>query len=346
MKKGGSIFPDLYPSFAFGYAEPSSAWRIYKSASVAIKELLSALFLRYKDAMLVVPAYVCADVINVINEISVAHVYVDLDDSLDMDLNALQDVHLQYREKTIIILGVAIFGVHLRDYKKLFPNSIVIEDRSQGLLRESSTADYQITSVNKGKLTTCFGGGILMSKSIDELDLPPARCRQNLAQFYLHVVFSWLQTRSYLVNLVYKGMFPLVRFMINNRNRKLETCGVSRKKERWIAFSLANVTHSERSNRVSRLMAMIPSSYQYDLLPAQPLLRFPVKSALHSLAVLPGVMLGSIYADSVSFAERHMNVVFPKSRELCQAVLLPTHALLNEKWFSQLRELLSSGAPL
>ena len=151
----------LYPYSGLNF------WSYIDSELIFLDSARSALLMivkQYKNAIFLIPSYTCPTVIFALDQENVKYNFVDVDDTLDFNINDLNTVIKTYKNHQIILIPTSLFGIKIRDYKKLYPQYIIIEDRAQTIIDSKSMADFQIVSFGKGKMVSGFSGGAIYDK--------------------------------------------------------------------------------------------------------------------------------------------------------------------------------------
>ncbi len=285
------------------------------------------------------PCYTCPTVVqSVLGQTDEVN-FVDLDEGLDFDLKDLERVRSAIPPGCrVVLLPTHLFGVPTRDYKKLYPDCTIIEDRAQSMLSPDSTADFQVGSFGRGKLIGTWNGGVIRAKDPRSLAdayraLPPQRdfaraYALSLAQVVISkYLWSWLERT------------PL------NPERGPEQaeppCPVRRStglKTRWMANGLTTFDPARRLAIGRTYREGIRPELQYALGERLPLLRYPVKAGAHSAQLLSRSGLSQLrsYRRTYEIAKQRRAVALEGGHRLAyQSWFLPQHELLSDAYVEE-----------
>jgi hypothetical protein len=320
--------PPLFPESSFGRAKVESltGLHFFESARQALQALATELERQYGRVLYVLPAYTCDSVIASLLAIGADMAFVDVDGSLDFNLDELGEIVDQSTHVQIVLVPTSLFGAPIRDYKGRFPQLLVLEDRAQSLLSPTSTADFQMVSLGVGKQVSTFGGGALYSPrmALNFAGLPKVQrsfIAGAFAQFAMTQGLKWLWPVLALVQARSVGRERAIAEFAARTPRLL---GGS--KARWIGHCLQAMDVQRRVELSNRYRDRLPPPLQFDIPAGVPYLRYPVRASLR----LTGVSAGSMYHNAVTFSEQHRHRECPGARQLLACSLLPTHRLVSQ----------------
>ncbi len=309
----------------------------FNSARASLKFLLQQIVKNRSDTVCLIPAYTCPTVLHAIKEVNIKYDFVDIDNSLDFNIQKLNEKIDFYKLKNIILIPTSLFGINLRDYKSIFPNIVVIEDRAQAMFNKNSTANYQILSFGKGKIISSWSGG-----AIYPLD-------DNLHKEYLKLKeeksFLLDYTKSILLTIIAKYFWYFIEKSPLNPEKKskmdfvpIETLRLSTKKIEWLSTSITSYNISKRVSISNSYLQKIDSSLLFDLDQNIAYHRFPIKCDLN----LTGVSQLLPFREVLKEAQTLNKDEFTGANELAKASLLPVHQLVNKRHIDSIVEILNN----
>ncbi len=271
------------------------------------------------------PAFTCPTMIDTLEAERAEYNFIDIDDSLLFEKEDLQEIIHRYGEENCALVATSLFGTELPNYKVMFPNAVIIEDRAQSLIEESSKANFQFTSFGKGKLVSGFGGGALKTED-----------KYLISEYHrLSVRNGFLSSYAMVLlnHIILKHFWFLVEILRLNRKGKhrSEKRGISRiadLKIRWILNSIRTLDTAHRRSITDYYLQNIRRKYLFDLKQNRPYLRMPVKKVIDIKGMGISRMEGYRYA--------YQNAVRKRGKELMgcrrlafESSFLPTHDLVT-----------------
>ena len=313
--------PPLIPHVGYGRTPLPPGWLFFGAARQALKFLASRLRSEHPDLVFVVPAYTCDSVIQAIDESGAGLDFADVDASLDMDMPSLQEALARHTGKPVALVPTPLFGAPVRDYKRLFPDCIVIEDRAQTVPDPGSRADYQLLSFGPGKQVSGMGGGALIGGQ--GLQAPHLALETEcgaLKHMAMAMVGNFLLGPGWSL----AGQRVAQRHGqegLEKQSRDIIPVRLCDGRAQWISSSLATWDATQRLSIVDRYHAGTAPEHRFDIPTGLPYLRYPVRTQV----VGAGVSSGDMYERVVARAEDTLGRPLPGARALAQASLLPTH---------------------
>lgn len=158
--------------------------------------------------------YNCHTVINAIWQAGCKPVFVDVTDSMTIDMEDLA----RKREQMQVLIVTHLFGIvnDVKEIKRLYPDLIIIEDCAHCFEHEID-GEFGVYSVGQGKFPSIGDGGILMVKGerlkvIGELyDSLPSYSQKQEAKLYLRL---WMKAMMYS-----KGLYWLTRKLKQGKSK-------------------------------------------------------------------------------------------------------------------------------
>ena len=322
--------PPLLPEVVLGWSSPPPDHvAFFGQARQGLLVLVEHLLRERASRVFVLPAYTCPSVPQAIEQGGGRCVFVDLDDSLDFDWGDLTQQLRVFDPKDVVLLATSLFGAPVRDYKRLFPAALVVEDRSQSVFDPERKADFQVLSFGPGKMLSLGGGGGLVGR----LSLPSQllQCKtQSLWRLPLAVLRTVVQDQVFKQRWIYRWVAPLLPLLLKNsgHNDTIEPAIMHPWHARWAWFAMRRVPLERRKDVGHQWLKALPSAMCYDVPTNTPWLRLPVK-----LTKVPaGLMDGSMYADTVQKAQAARQQVLLGAQRLVACGLLPVHAGVRPAW--------------
>ena len=267
----------LYPYTSFKIRDLYKPENIYffNSGSAALFFVVLFIKSKYKDSVFLLPAYTCPSVVNVLVKAKVVFDFVDLNESLDFDLNDLKVVVKKYINKKVILIPTSLFGAKIRNYKSVFEEFIIIEDMAQSYPDLYTEADFRIFSFGKGKMISSYSGGALLTNyDINKIYTELIVIDDFLKSFFL----------ANLTNFILKYFYKLIEISpLNpekNEHFKLEDVYIyrlSNMKKKWILTSIEDVDLSRRVKNSNYYLETFDKNLLFNLSSNIPYLRMPVK---------------------------------------------------------------------
>lgn len=313
--------PPLIPHVRYGFRHPHPDWLFFGAARQALKFLARNLLSEKPSLRFVLPAYTCDSVVQALGEAGAPMTFVDIDDTLDFDQTGLSDAMARLSGAEVAIISTPLLGAPVRNYKALYPECVVIEDRAQALPDADSHADFQLFSFGPGKQISGMGGGALQGAMSLRRQHGALESECNVAS---HMALSLAG------NLLLGPAWSLVGQKVTERHtanaldkeaRSIELFRLCDTRARWISHSLSTWDGAGRSRTSDTYRNLIPPTLQFDLPPGRPYLRFPVRAQLKA----PGVSSGRMYEKVVQRAEASAGRTLPGARAIMEASFLPTH---------------------
>ena len=158
--------------------------------------------------------YNCHTVMNAIWQAGCKPVFVDVTDSMTIDMEDLA----RKREQMQVLIVTHLFGIvnEVKEIKRLYPDLIIIEDCAHCFEHEID-GEFGVYSVGQGKFPSIGDGGILKVKGdrlkvIGELyDSLPSYSRKHEAKLYLRL---WMKAMMYS-----KGLYWLTRKLKQGKSK-------------------------------------------------------------------------------------------------------------------------------
>ncbi len=320
---------------------PYSGFDFYSSIDtklVFLDSARSALFLIAKtlsDSIFLIPSYTCPTVWNALEQAGVKYDFVDLDDELDFDLHDLSFMMKKYENSKIVLVPTSLFGAKIRDYKKLYPKLMIVEDRAQGIVDLSYNPDFQIISFGKGKMISGFYGGAIYDKY--------HILEHNIKLLNINREFF----KSYFLSIVQK-IVSRIWFVIENTKydpeesvklhiEKITPSLLSKVKTKWILNTINNTDYSHRIKISNFYLEHIKKEYLYNIKSNTPYLRMPIKKNIS----FSGVSKIRDFHETFFNANRKKNKDQIGARQLVEGVYLPTHNLVTIAYAKKIVELIN-----
>ncbi len=291
----------------------------------------SAIYLiakQFSEHTFLMPAYTCPTVWSALEQAGVRYDFIDIDESLDFDLEDLHNVLEKYGGANIALIPTSLFGSSIRDYKVLFKDFLIIEDRAQGIQSNNTNADFQVFSFGKGKMFSGFGGGgILCRQEIEGLrELPQ---KDDFMQSYLLSLAQKAISRVW--GIIEKTPFdPEKSTHLTVDAIQPEKLG--KRKARWILNTVYNADFAHRVMLSNYYLNSIKREYLFDLKGDTPYLRIPIKKEFRS----SGVSKMRDYHETYERACQKRGRVLEGAKKLVQGCFLPTHDLVSMQYAEEI----------
>lgn len=326
------MLPPLYPYSSFWFLNriPENSF-FFNSGQSGLILILQVLKKRYENLIFLLPAYTCSSVVKALVFAKVEYNFVDLDEELGFEDEDLREMIHKYDGMKIALISTSLFGSKIKNYKEIFQECIVIEDRAQSfpyLLLNS--ADYQFFSFGRGKMVSSGGGGAVVTDDIefkklyDKLDTDTT--------FVTSYIFSLLQKpiSKYFWRYFNKFLKEDVKdTSIKIVVKDISVLKMSQVKIKWLLNSIKYANINNRINISDYYFKSIDKKYLYELSGSIPYLRFPIKKNV------TGSGISSMnYADTLYEAKKLRNdkrFLIPTMLAE-QSSMLPTHDLVEKDY--------------
>ena len=290
-----------------------------------------------KTRVFVLPAYTCPTVPQAVEQAGGRCIFVDIDDALDFDWVDLTEQIAAFDPCDVVLLATSLFGAPIRDYKQLMPQSVVVEDRSQSVYDPSCRADYQILSFGPGKLLSLGGGGALVGRPLNlPLDHWPTQSAWRLPWM---ITRTFIQDQVFKHRLMYRVVAPLLPHLLKNsgHNDAIHPVRMHPWQARWAWCAMRRVNLGHRTALGLQWKSILPKEMQFGVTEPTPWLRLPIKLK-HPPA---GLMLGSMYLETVEKAQKVRKRVLQGSQQLLGCAFLPVHETVATDWMVAVAMLLA-----
>lgn len=337
--------PPLYPEVSYGFGGPlPSHVMFFGSGRQALKFLALRLLETDASLLFVLPAFTCETVIQAISEAGGEITFVDVADDLDWDLEDWQRVQDAHPDRRFVLVPTSLFGAPLRDYKTLFPQAWVVEDRCQATEDTASRADFQILSFGRGKLVSAMGGGALLgdvSAFAAAHAALPLHCRPFTAMLASLVMEQLVLRRGWrwLHRWMDKGADAPQPSGLSTQVIRVKALCI--RHAQWIFHSIQHAKLASRVRWADRYAREIPAVHRFAISSGLPYLRYPVKGRHR----LPGASSGEMYRLTWRMAEENRGRAMPGAARLVQCTMLPTHALVTTDHAQHCADVLKSAPP-
>jgi len=264
------MIPPIYAETTLNFFTKSDRrYHYFQSA----RESLVFLLLGLEIDVLLIPSYTCPSVLESLKSVDIDYDFVDLDEDLDFSIEDLEFLIDFYSAKKIALLATSLFNACIRDYKRLYPNLLVIEDLTQSLPVYKQSGDFAIYSFGKSKFLSAFGGGMLEGIVQDDMYKKlPYKC--SLFTDYILSVVSQTVLRYGWNSLYMCYEKQKQKEYVFHKIEPKRICDI---KSRWINGLLksSNLSHRERIS--TKYIESIDSSMQFSIPSGKAYLRIPVK---------------------------------------------------------------------
>ena len=342
-------YPPLYPYSDFNFKEIKNLNNImfFASARDALFLIIQTLKESYKNLIFLIPAYTCHSVIESLERAKVNYNFIDLDESLDFNLNDLNYMLNKYFNKKVILIPTSLFGIRIRDYKKLYNDIIIIEDLAQSTFNYKSKAEFQFVSFGRGKLISAWNGGGVISNNL--------LFRKKYNQLNRNIKDNFL--KSYFLSNIQKIISKYFWFFIENSFLNPENVNIkkieielkindnkilklSNKKINWILHSIKNVNLKHRKELSNYYLNKISTKYLFNLNRNNNTiyLRFPVKKIIKKSGVSFMKDYRFTYEKAKELRDRELKIAKQLAYETS---FLPTHNLITLNYVKKLVDLLN-----
>jgi len=328
-----SLVP-LYPhsGYKFSFKKDSKLLFLDSGRSAL---LLAVNILKNSNEKLVflLPAYTCYSVIDVMEQASVAYDFVDIDDSLQFDSNDLAQMINRFSDSMVVLLPTALFGIRLKNYKKLYPYVKIIEDLSHSFIQyKYPESDFAFTSYGRGKMISAWSGGALASLS------------HEANEYYLRLATSHDFFCSFLLVLIQKVVSRYFWALIENtrfdpernslhHSEKIVMKRLGLIKSAWIKASLVSFNYVAHKEVVKKYQSSIHKEYQFNLGELMPYIRVPIKKKIY----MSGVSHIDTYAQTYKLASKKRDTTLSGAKLLVEGVsFLPTHNLVRKEYIREI----------
>lgn len=280
------------------------------------------------------PSYTCPTVLKSVLGQTEDYNFVDLDEDLDFELEDLQRVLAEVPAGCrVVLLPTHLFGIPTRDYKKLYPDFLVIEDRAQSVISPGSTADFQIGSFGRGKLIGAWNGGVILAKDpgiTEAYRRVPAQ-----RDFFKSYTLSFAQVliSKYLWSLLERTPLNPERRVGQEQQPSLPLRRAAGLKTRWMTNGLAAFDPGRRLAIGGAYRQGIRLELQYALGNKLPLLRYPIKIGQLNQKVLSRIGLSQLKSYRLTYEiarQRRGRTLEGACRLAYQSCFLPQHELLSD----------------
>lgn len=318
--------PPLYPTVHYGFSPDLPEHALFLGSGREAMAFLARQLLReQRDSVFVLPAYTCETVTAAVEGEGgrVVFVDVDVDERLDLHLADLEEVLHQHRDARPVLVPTSLFGAPVRDYKRLYPQAVVVEDLCQAVWPAAPLrADYAFLSFGMGKLVSGMGGGALLGAGVERWReahqaLPPLDAWVSamggsvvLRQLVLRWAWRWFQARLDAAETAAVPPTAIAPRRLSDR------------RARWVNHSRQQAQWAERIALADHYARSIPERARFDLPTGLPYLRYPVRQSMG----LPGCSSGRMYEQTWRRAEMQRGKALPGAQALVECGLLPTHA--------------------
>lgn len=306
---------------------------------------LASFLLKRGNYFFIIPAYTCPTVIKSIAAHTHNYTFIDIEENLGFredDLNeVISTIPSHYK---VALLATSLFGVSIRNYKKIYPDFTIIEDRAQTTIDLDSEADYQILSFGKGKLISAWSGGAVVTTDTTIKAAYDALPTEH--DFLKSFTNAWLQV------IVSRFFWPLInKTPVNPEKTKhhvLKTPPIKKmslRKKRWLTNSMKAFDSLRRVEIATYYENNINGAFRYALEGKIPLLRYPIKSEHinNNLYNLCGISRMIGYRTTCEQAQAKRSKTLEGSAALAyHSIFLPMHALANNAYIEKVVKIVNS----
>jgi len=326
--------PPLYPysGYKFEFKESQHMY-FFNSGRSAFYFAVNVLKAKNDNLIFLLPAYTCYSVVDVMNQSGVEYNFVDIDNSLQFDKNDLEQMLDLYSNKSVVLIPTALFGIRLKNYKKMYPSIKVIEDLSHSLIEyKYKESDFAFTSYGKGKMISAWGGGVLfgLDTEIDEYytSLP----YENF--FLFSFIFTQIQKiiSKYFWFLLEKSKYNPEKNLLHV-SEEIAIKRLDKIKSAWIKGSLDKFDSNTTKETVFKYQNNISKEYQFELGEIMPYIRFPVKKKIFK----SGISHIYSYTKTYAVARKKRKLELSGAKLLAHDVsFLPTHSLISKEYIKEI----------
>ncbi len=332
-------FPPLYPHSSFDFSKKQNNKNIlfFNSARSGFYLIIETLKEMYENIIFLIPTYNCYSIIASLESAKVEYNFIDLDESLNFDLNDLEFMINAYSNKKIVLVSTSLFGAKLRDYKSIYKNILVIEDLAQSTFNYNNNAGFSFVSFGKGKMISAWsGGGVITNNEL-------------FIEKYDKLIIKNEFFKSYLLSNMQKIISKYFWFFIEKsplnpeKNHKLEFYNqelfkLSNKKINWILNSIESLNLNHRIEISNYYLNNISKEFLFDLESNTPYLRLPVKKIINK----SGISFMKDYEATYQKAKIFRDKEFEIAKKLAyNCSFLPTHNLINLKYAKKIVDLIN-----
>jgi hypothetical protein len=319
---GGSLstaVPPLLPEVVWGWSKSLPDHVAFLGqARQGLFVLVQHLLAQRPSRVFVLPAYTCPSVTQAVEQAGGTCVFVDVDHALDFDWADLKEQLLALDPADCVLVPTSLFGAPVRDYKRLFPKAVVVEDRSQSSYDESRRADFQILSFGPGKLLSVGGGGALVA----QVQLPPvfhALPAQSVVHFAVAMCRTLAQDVIFKRPWLYQFVAPLLPRLLRNSGHHdtIHSKRLHLWHARWAWYAMCRMVPSERQRTGQAWLQALPKGVVFNVTPGTTWLRLPVQTKPVSAAFM---------------SETSRQRVLPGAQRLVACTLLPVHSAVPHAW--------------
>jgi len=318
-------FPDNYKNIL-----------MFDRGASAFKFLVEFLSHKYNNIIFLIPAFTCPSILFSLQDTNVNFDFIDIGDDLDFDLEDLKKIIKKYDNSKIVIVATSLFGAENRNYKKLFPECILVKDLAQAEYRDISQADFQFYSFGKGKMISVWNGGVLQYKEYD----------QNLSNKYQELktdrLFVYKFCLSFIQKIAIKFLWKKKIFLfLQNRihvRQEIKPRKVGNIFRNWVLCSIKTFSREERLKNTKIYNKEINAEFKFNLRNNRPLLRFPVKFRHKDLCGF----IDYRYTYKVATKKRGKTFEIPY-KLLYESSFLPTHELMKERELKIITKLINES---
>lgn len=285
--------------------------------------------------IVLVPSFTCPSVLNVLKNLHIDYNFIDLDWNLDFKLEDLDNMIDKYKDKKIALIATSLFNAPIRDYKRLYPDLVIIEDLAQSLPKYRQSSDFAIYSFGKGKLISTYGGGILEGCS----DTRAYNALSLKNSFLIDYILAVLQ--KYLLKYDWKFLSNFYHHHQQyNFESKIEPTKICDRKKKWIANSIWDYNSKYRRKISDIYLEILPKELLFDLVPGRDYMRMPIKKRINSKEVSYMQSYKVVYEEALSKRGKKLEVAECLVND-CS--FLPIHELVKEKDILRLVHLIKNS---
>jgi len=337
--------PPLFPSFAIRTAKENIDKNLYffNFGRTAFKFLANYLNEKFnKKIVFLIPAYTCPSILISLEELKINLDFVDLDNNLDFKLDDLNNNIAKYSEYKVAIVATSLFGIRCRDYKKLYPNHIVIEDKSQSNYSDYINSDFQIYSFGKGKFISSWNGGALRCKEFN----PEIEKAYSITEVKDDFLYSYFLSILQLIFSKYFYFFiRLLRFenlILKQPINNYKTPHIFRISDRKIYWILNSIKKFKMNSSIRRNSIYydenIKKELKFNISFDCQLLRYPVKCRTDRTLIFNNIDYWTTYNSAVKKRSLDFDVPFML---LTECTFLPTHELVKPMTIKSLTRIIN-----
>ncbi len=331
-------FPSLYPysSLNINLSIENDKLYFFNSGRASFCFIVDFLKRKNSNTVFLIPAFTCPSVVRVLEQMQAKFDFVDIDDSLNFNVNDLDGMIKRYIDGSVVVLvATSLFGVSIRNYKEEYPKCIVIEDLSQSLPFGKFSSDFQFFSFGKGKMISAWSAGAIRvnDRYHEVLD-----SYKDLKVERIFIISYLLTFTQRLASIFFWNLVRLAGADPDNSKKQLRKIDkhtavtvsrIPRIMEKWILTSLNNINNQSRLRVVNKFFEEIDKSLQFNIGVAQPLLRVPIKKKLDYCGVATTIDYRYTYKSAIKSRGKEL----PISRLLLtNCSFIPTHELVNSNY--------------